>query len=111
MNNETEAQRNEISEALRIAKAEIYDKKENCNAAFVIAFANQFLQDAKASGKDKEFEPIDYILHGSLIGYALRYMNENKKNIKVATANGKIVDEIELQKGKENEQRKNISTD
>lgn len=88
MNNETEVQRNEISEALKIAKAEIYDKKENCNAAFVIAFANQFLQDAKASGKDKEFEPIDYILHGSLIGYALKHLldkefflsNEEKTN-------------------------------
>lgn len=78
MNNETEALRNEISEALRIAKAEIYDKKENCNAAFVIAFANQFLQDAKASGKDKEFEPIDYILHGSLIGYALKHLLDNE---------------------------------
>lgn len=77
MNNGTEPQnKNKISEALEFAKAEIYDKKENGNAAFVIAFANQFLQDAKASGKAKEFEPIDYILHGSLVGFALRYMNE-----------------------------------
>lgn len=100
MNNGTEPQnKNKISEALEFAKAEIYDNKENCNSAFVIAFANQFLQDLKAGGKDKEFEPIDYILHGSLIGYALRYMNENEKHIKTATANGKIVDSIELQKG------------
>lgn len=101
MNNKTETQENKISKALEFAKAEIYDKKENHNAAFVIAFANQFLQDAKASGKDKEFEPIDYILHGSLVGYALRYMNENEKSVKRATANGKIIDEIELQKGEE----------
>lgn len=79
MKNTETQNKNEISEALEFAKAEIYDKKENCNAAFVIAFANQFLQDAKASSKDKEFEPIDYILHGSLIGYALRYMNERKE--------------------------------
>lgn len=112
MNNGTEPQnRNKISEALEFAKAEIYDNKENCNSAFVIAFANQFLQDLKASSKDKEFEPIDYILHGSLIGYALRYMNENENISKPPLQTEKLLTVLNFRKGKTNEQAKDISTD
>lgn len=75
MNKEKET-KNDIAEALKIAKADIYDNKENGNAAFVVAFANQFLQDSKKAGK--EFDAVDYILHGSLIGYALKVMNDKK---------------------------------
>lgn len=74
--NKEQQTKNEIAAALEKAKADIYDNKENGNAAFVIAFANQFLQDAKAAGK--EFDSLDCILHGSLIGYALKVMNDEK---------------------------------
>ena len=75
--NKEQQTKNEIAAALEKAKADIYDNKENGNAAFVIAFANQFLQDAKAGGK--EFDSLDCILHGSLIGYALKIMNDEKE--------------------------------
>ena len=43
--NKEQQTKNEIAAALEKAKADIYDNKENGNAAFVIAFANQFLQE------------------------------------------------------------------
>lgn len=63
-----------FTDAIKFAKEQVCDNAEN--AALVMSFVNTFLAGLKQSGQDKGKKPGDYIVNGAIIGYALRYLNE-----------------------------------
>lgn len=71
---------NKISAALEFAKKEVLENKENGNSMFVAAFTQTFLDGLKAAGQ-KNQKPADYMLNGVIVGYALRYMNEQNQTV------------------------------
>lgn len=71
---------NKISAALVFARKEVLENKENGNSMFVAAFMQTFLAGLKKT-RDNNQKPEDYMLNGIIVGYALRYMNEQNQTV------------------------------
>lgn len=68
------------AEALRFAQEEIFENVENGNLEFINSFSKLTLKNMDEKGQSRdENTPIDYIVAGAMLGYALRYIVEQDR--------------------------------
>lgn len=69
-----EIQRITLNKAIEFARDQVCENQNN--AELIQNFTKIYLKDLKKLGLDKNKKPEELILNGAIIGYALRYLDD-----------------------------------